>query len=132
MIHNARTVALALIVAVRLAATPEPAPISGSPPLVESRRRRQRRAAPAEPTPEELKKAGLKSSGQIAKLRSNHAAELQRWTPELRAEAKALAEKKYPNAEPRRRRSRASRLPTERDAQRHPLQTSKISASSRR
>jgi predicted methyltransferase len=82
-----------------------------------------------EPTPEERKRTeeARKLEADWTKLRERHAAEVQRLTPELRAEAKALAEKAYPT-------SRAAiaaiakgkhRAPghAERDAHRHPLQT---------
>ena len=87
-------------------------------------------AAPApEPTPEEKKKAeeAQKLEQDWAKLREKHTAELARLTPEIRAAAKALAEKAYPT-------TRAAisatlkgthRAPgnAERDASRHPLET---------
>jgi len=87
-------------------------------------------AAPApEPTPEEKKKAeeAQKLEQDWAKLREKHTAELARLTPEIRAAAKALAEKAYPT-------TRAAITATlkgthrapgnaERDAFRHPLET---------
>ncbi|HVR20112.1 MAG TPA: methyltransferase domain-containing protein [Polyangiaceae bacterium] len=96
-----------------------PAPVTVSPA-----------PAPAlEPTPEEKKKAdeARKLDEDWAKLRVTNAAEVARLTPELRAAAKALAEKTYPT-------SRAAisaamkgthRAPgnAERDASRHPLET---------
>ena len=87
-------------------------------------------AAPTpEPTPEEKKKAedARKLEEDWVKLREKHAAEVARLTPEVRAAAKALAEKAYPT-------NRAAisaamkgkhRAPgnADRDASRHPLET---------
>jgi predicted methyltransferase len=52
---------------------------------------------PAEPTPEEKKKAEAlkKLKEDRAKWQEDHKAELARWTPEVHAAAKALADKKY-------------------------------------
>jgi predicted methyltransferase len=78
---------------------PEPAPppapttnaIESKPPPVE--------AKPAEPTAEEKKKAeALKElEADRAKLRADTETEKARWTPEMRAEAKALTDKAFPN-----------------------------------
>ena len=99
-----------------------PAPVEPVPAAV----------APApvpEPTPEEKKKAeeARKLEEDWVKLREKHAAELARLTPEVRAAAKALADKAYPT-------NRAAlqaaikgkhRAPDNagRDASRHPLET---------
>jgi predicted methyltransferase len=108
------------------AAPPGPEPASPAPEPVPAA------VAPApapEPTPEEKKKAeeAKKLEEDWAKLREKHAAEVARLTPELRAAAKALADKAYPT-------NRAAiaaalkgkhRAPgnAERDASRHPLET---------
>jgi predicted methyltransferase len=87
-------------------------------------------AAPApEPTPEEKKKAEAKKqlADDKAKWQDENKAELARWTPDLHASAKALAEKTYPNlraaltaalAAPDRKPGNADR-----DKFRHPLET---------
>lgn len=71
--------------------TPEPAPVATTEPTPEP--------AP-EPTAEEKKKAEeqKKLAEERKKMLADHEVELGRWTPELRAEAKALSEKTYPNA----------------------------------
>jgi predicted methyltransferase len=82
-----------------------------------------------EPTPEEQKRGEelQKLQQDYVKLQADHAAELARFTPELRAEAQALADKRYPTARAaiqaalqgkHRKRGHA-----ERDIYRHPLQT---------
>lgn len=110
---------------------PEPAPPPAPPPpAVSDPAPVASEPAPApEPTPEELKKAEdlKKLEADRAKMKADHEAELKRWTDELKAEAKALAERKYPNARvaiqtilkgKHRKPSHA-----ERDAARRPLQT---------
>jgi predicted methyltransferase len=99
------------------AADPAPAPVAAAP------------APTPEPTPEEKKKAeeARKLEEDWAKLREKHAAELARLTPEIRAAAKALAEKAYPTT--RAAISAAMKGPhrapgnAERDGFRHPLET---------
>jgi len=91
-------------------------------------------AAPApqkapEPTPEEKKKAEeqKKLAEDRAKMELAAKAELARFTPELHAQAKALAEKSYPNTKAALGAVLASkhRVPghAERDASRHPAET---------
>jgi predicted methyltransferase len=69
---------------------PEPAPLASTEPT---------KPEPApEPTPEEKKKAedAKKLVEDRKKMVAEHETEVARWTPELRAEAKTLAEKTYP------------------------------------
>jgi predicted methyltransferase len=56
-------------------------------------------AAPAEPSPEEKKKAeeARQLRDDRAKWEADQKVELARWTPQLHAEAKAIAEKTYPS-----------------------------------
>jgi predicted methyltransferase len=95
---------------------PEPA-VAAEPP------------APPEPTPEEKQKAEelKKLEEDRAKLKADHEAELARWTPELRAEAKAVAEKSYASAKPAIKAALAAKYRepgnADRDSQRHPLET---------
>jgi predicted methyltransferase len=83
----------------------------------------------AEPTPEEKKKAeqAQKLEEQKARWKAADEAELARWTPELHADAKKLADRSYPTAragllaalaDPERKPGHA-----ERDRYRHPLET---------
>lgn len=98
---------------------PPPAPVEPTP------------AAPpvAEPTPEE--KARAEALAQLQrdreKMLADHQSELARWTPELRAEAKALADKTYPNTRAALKAVLAGkhRRPAnvERDKHRHPTET---------
>lgn len=97
-------------------ATQEPAPAAAPEP------------APPAPSAEEVAKAKEleKLREERDKMKAEHQKELERWTPELRAQAKALAEKKYPNARAALKAVLASkhRKPknAERDAERRPLQ----------
>ena len=83
----------------------------------------------AEPTPEEKKKAeqARRLAEQKAKWQTEEQTELARWTPELHAEAKKLAEAKYPTARAGLMAAMASqdRKPgdADRDRYRHPLET---------
>ncbi len=85
--------------------------------------------APAEPTPEEKKKAEAKKALEEdrAKWDVAHKKELERWTPELHAQAKALVEKAYPNGHAAIAAILASKLRAPanvaRDKQRHPQET---------
>ncbi|HLV67954.1 MAG TPA: methyltransferase domain-containing protein [Polyangiaceae bacterium] len=102
----------------------EPAPTAQSEPAATAP------AEPApEPSPEELKKAEelKKLNEDFAAARAAHEAELARLTPEIRAEAKALAEKRHTNgreaiAAAMKGRHRKPGNP-ERDVQRHPVDT---------
>jgi predicted methyltransferase len=86
-------------------------------------------APPPEPSPEEKKKAedAAKLEADRAKMKADHEADVARWTPELRAEAKAVAEKSYPNAKAALKAVVAAKYRTpghaERDSQRHPEKT---------
>lgn len=86
-------------------------------------------SASAAPSAEDAKKAEEKRKleADFAKQAFDHQAEQKRWTPALRAEAKALAEKTYPDAKA----ALAAILPgkhrrpghADRDKQRHPAET---------
>jgi predicted methyltransferase len=84
---------------------------------------------PAEPTPEEKKKAEALRTLQEerAKWQEGNTAELARWTPELHASAKALADKRYGSARGALRAAMAGkhREPgnADRDKARHPAET---------
>lgn len=86
-------------------------------------------AKPAEPTPEEKKKAeALKAlEKDRAKLKSDHEAETARWTPELKKEAQALADKGYASGKEAIKAAATSktRKPghADRDKYRHPVET---------
>lgn len=102
---------------------PPPAPPAPEAPAAEA-------AAPApEPTAEELKRAeeARKLEADRKRMRDQHQAELARWTPELRAEAKALADKAHPTAAQAIKAALAGkhRVPgnAERDQVRKPLRT---------
>jgi predicted methyltransferase len=71
-----------------VASAPPPAPADTTPP------------PPPEPTPEEKKKAddAAKLQAARAKWEDQNKTELARWTPEMHAAAKALADKSYPSA----------------------------------
>jgi predicted methyltransferase len=86
-------------------------------------------APPPEPTPEEKKKAEeqKKLEEDRAKFEQDKAAELGRWTPEMHAAAKALADKAYPSGHAAIKAAMAGkhRHPgdADRDVYRHPLET---------
>lgn len=86
-------------------------------------------ARPAEPTPEEKKRAeALKELDKDrAKMMADHEAEVARWTPELRAEAKALADKTFPSGKAAVQAAAASKTRNaanaQRDKYRHPAET---------
>lgn len=102
------------------AATIAPAPLAPAP--VEA-------AKPVEATAEEKKKAEAlrELEKDRAKMRADHEAELARWTPELRAEAKALADRTFPTAKAAIQAVLASKVRrpgyAERDRFRHPVET---------
>jgi predicted methyltransferase len=83
----------------------------------------------AEPTAEEKKKAeALEALAKDrAKMEADHKTEMARWTPELRAEAKALTDKAYPNGKAAIVAAMASKVrrpsAAERDKHRHPAET---------
>ena len=98
-------------------AAPEPAAEPAPPP-----------PAP-EPTEEEKKQAEAlkKLEEDRAKMKADHEQELARWTPEMRAEAKTVAEEDYGNAKAAIKAALAAKYRepgnAERDAARHPLET---------
>jgi predicted methyltransferase len=99
-------------------AAPEPPKAAEAPP-----------PPPPEPTPEEKKAAEDKAKLEAdrAKLKEDHEKDVARWTPEMRAEAKAVAEKAYPNTKAACKAALGAkyRKPgnAERDKYRHPEQT---------
>lgn len=106
-------------------APPPPPPVATTPPVA---------AAPApvkapEPTAEEKKKAddARQLKEDRAKWEEDHKLELARWNAELHAEAKALADKSFPNLKAALTAAMAGhhRKPgaAERDKSRHPLET---------
>jgi predicted methyltransferase len=109
---------------------PPPPPPVAPPPVASAAPPPAETAAPApEPTPEEKKKAeALKQlQEERAKWQEQQKAEVSRWTPQMHAAAKALAEKKYPDlkaamkdvlAGPQRKPGDADR-----DKYRHPAET---------
>jgi predicted methyltransferase len=106
-------------------AAPKPAPIASASPAPAT----TPAPAAAEPTPEEKKKAEARAA--LEKDRAAMMADLEkekaRWTPELRSQAKALADKTYPTGKAAIQAAMASkhRKPGHdaRDKQRHPLET---------
>jgi len=96
---------------------PPPAPTAEAPP------------PKPEPTPEEKKKAeALEQLGKDkAKAEADHKADMARWTPELHAEAKALADKTFPSGKAAIQAAMAAkfRKPEDaaRDKYRHPAET---------
>jgi predicted methyltransferase len=84
---------------------------------------------PPEPTPEEKKKAEdlKKLEEDRAKLKADHEKDVARWTPELKAEAKAVAEKDYATGKAAIKAALAAKYRepghAERDVYRHPLET---------
>ena len=97
--------------------TAPPAPTETTPP------------APPEPTPEEKKKAKAAKELQEdrAKWEEENKAEMARWTPEMHAAAKAMAEKTYPTGKAAIQAAMAGkhRKPgnADRDKYRHPAET---------
>jgi predicted methyltransferase len=102
-----------------------PAPVASTPPPAPSD------TAPVaiEPTPEEKKKAEAAKKLQDDRMawQTSDAAEVARWTPEMHAAAKALADKSYPTLKSGLTATLASpiRLPghAARDKYRHPQET---------
>jgi predicted methyltransferase len=84
---------------------------------------------PPEPSPEEKKKAeeAQKLEADRAKMKADHEADVARWTPELRAEAKAVSDKSYPTPRAAIKAALAAKYRepghAERDQYRHPQQT---------
>ncbi|AKV02867.1 hypothetical protein AKJ09_09530 [Labilithrix luteola] len=108
-------------------AAPEPAPsspVTAPPPAAALTP-----PPPKEPTPEEKKKAEEQRqlAEDRAKMEADNKAEAARWTPELHAAAKALADKTYPTGKAGVTAAVASktRVPgnADRDKYRHPVET---------
>jgi predicted methyltransferase len=102
---------------------PPPATMQATPPAASAP------APAAEPTAEEKKKAQEQKelAADRAEVEADAKKELARWTPELHAEAKALAEKTYPSAKAAldavlKGKHRKPGHP-ERDKYRHPVET---------
>ena len=82
-----------------------------------------------EPTEEEKKAAEdlKKLEADRAKMKADHEAELARWTPELRAEAKAVADKSYASGKAAIKAAQSGKYRepgnSDRDGQRHPAET---------
>jgi predicted methyltransferase len=109
-----------------------PPPVASAEPLASAAPPPAASAAPApspEPTPEERKtvEEHKKLSDERAKWEEDNKAELARWTPELHAAAKALADKAYPSLTAAINAAVAGkdRKPgnADRDPYRHPLKT---------
>jgi predicted methyltransferase len=106
-------------------APPPPAPtVEAPPPVVE--------APPPpkpEPTAEEKKKAEQLEAlaKDRAKMEADHKADVARWTPELKAEAKALADKNFASGKDAIKAVVASKIrkpgAADRDRYRHPVET---------
>src|SRR5271156_6149741 len=81
------------------AAAPPPPPPPPAAPTVASAPVDTTPPPPPEPTAEEKKKAedAAKLQAARAKWEDENKAEVARWTPEMHAAAKALAEKTYPS-----------------------------------
>ena len=82
-----------------------------------------------EPTAEEKKKAEQLEALQKdrAKMEADHKKDVERWTPELKAEAKALADKAFPSGKDAIKAVMASKIrkpgAADRDKFRHPVET---------
>jgi predicted methyltransferase len=112
---------------------PPPAPVAPTPPppvpapvVAESK---PVEPPKPEPTAEEKKKAEAMEALQRdrAKMEADHKAEMARWTPELHAEAKTLADKTFPTGKDAIKAAMAAkfRKPSDvgRDKHRHPVET---------
>jgi len=106
--------------------TPPPAPAVPAPVVAESK---PVDPPKPEPTPEEKKKAEAMEAlaKDRAKMEADHKADMARWTPELHAEAKALADKTFPTGKAAIQAAMAAKFrkpsDTDRDKQRHPAET---------
>ncbi len=105
-----------------------PAPEATTPPAVTAAPA-ETAPKPAEPTPEEKKKAeALKElEKDRAKMKADHEAEKARWTPELKKEAQALADKSYASGKEAIKAAATSKArkpgSADRDKYRHPVET---------
>jgi predicted methyltransferase len=122
MKHPRLLTSLALVVCLACGAkTTDPAPATPEPAAAPP--------APPEPTPEEKKKAedAKKLEEDRAKMKADHEKDVARWTPELRAEAKTVADKSYPTPRAAIKAALAAKYRepghAERDQYRHPQQT---------
>jgi predicted methyltransferase len=106
---------------------PPAAPVAATPPPAEPAP-----PAPAEPTPEEKKKAeaARQLKDDRAKWEAENASELARWTPEMHAEAKALAQRTFPTGKAAIQAAMKGKHravgDAERDKYRHPAETLEV------
>jgi predicted methyltransferase len=121
MKHAVLLTSLALVFGLACGAkTTDPAPAAPEPAAA---------PAPPEPSPEDKKKAeeAKKLEEDRAKMKADHEADVARWTPELRAEAKAVADRSYPTPRAAIKAALAAKYRepghAERDQYRHPQQT---------
>jgi predicted methyltransferase len=127
--HTIAFVSLCTLAAACAAEAPPPAAPPPPPPPVAVVEPPAPPAPPPEPTPEEKKKAEerKKLEDDRAKFELDKAAELGRWSPDMHAVAKALADKTYPSGHAAIKAAMAGthRHPgnAARDAYRHPLET---------
>jgi predicted methyltransferase len=129
--HPIAFVSLLALSAAACAAEPAPPPAPPPPPPVPVAvvAPPPPPAPPPEPTPEEKKKAEerKKLEEDRAKFEQDKTVEFGRWTPEMRAAAKALADKAYPSGHAAIKAAMAGthRRPgdADRDRYRHPLET---------
>ncbi|MGO9838935.1 MAG: class I SAM-dependent methyltransferase [Polyangiaceae bacterium] len=130
--HLLGSVVLSCLLAACGGSEPPPAaPVAPAPPppVVAEAPPAPTATPPAEPTPEEKKQAEAlkKLQEDRAKWEDENKAELARWTPEMHAAAKALADKAYPNLAAAMKAAMAGkdRKPgdADRDKYRHPLET---------
>ena len=102
---------------------PPPAPVATTPPPAPEP------VKPPEPTAEEKKKAAEQQELQAdrAKAEADSKAELARWTPEMHAEAKALADKTFATGKAATQAAMAGKHrkagAADRDKYRHPVET---------
>lgn len=115
--------------ALAVAACASPAPEPEAPPQASTEVAPEPAYVEEEPTEEELEaeRAAQKLEEDRAQMRGHAQVELRRWTPELRDQAKKLAETKYAtlDAAVKAALEGEHRMPgsAERDDQRHPLET---------
>lgn len=106
-----------------IVAPPAPTPVASAPPIPTEAPK------PPEPTPEEKAKAAAAAilEKDRARFEAEQAAEAQRWTPDLHAATKSVADKSYPTGHAAMLAVLASkhRRPASpgRDADRHPVET---------
>ncbi len=132
MAHSAKLTGTLLSLLVGCASAPTPAPVTEAkapPPEPATTVTVEAPPPPPAPTPEELARAEAaeKLAAEREKMRAAHQAEVERFTPEMREQAKKLAETAFPNAKAALKatvagahRSDANKA---RDKDRHPIET---------